>query len=97
MPFQEQPMTPPLDDRRKRLRFRSWHRGTRECDLVLGSFADASLAQFDAGQLERYASLLECDDADLFDWITGRSLPPPDHDHDVSRKLIAFRYRPAAT
>jgi antitoxin CptB len=79
----------PSDIRRKRLSFRSWHRGTRESDLILGRFADAHLAGFDDGQLNRYEALLECSDADLFDWITGRAVPP-EHDHDVIRLLLAF-------
>ena len=49
------------------------------------SFAEAHLAGFDDGQLDRYEALLECADADLFDWITGRAAPPPEHDHDVTR------------
>ena len=83
-------MTLSPDIRRKRLTFRSWHRGTRESDLVLGRFADAHLAGFDDGQLDRYEVLLECADADLLDWITGRAMPPPEHDHDVTRLLILF-------
>jgi antitoxin CptB len=90
-------MTTPPDIRRKRLLFRSWHRGTREADLILGSFAEAHLAAFDEPLLDRYEALLECPDADLFDWITGRTAPPPEHDTDVTRLLLAFRYRPRAT
>jgi antitoxin CptB len=90
-------MTAPSDIRRKRLLFRSWHRGTREADLLLGSFAEANLAAFDEARLDRYEALLECPDADLFDWITGRTAPPPEHDTDVTRLLLAFRYRPCAT
>jgi antitoxin CptB len=90
-------MTTPSDIRRKRLQFRSWHRGTREADLILGSFAEANLAAFDESGLDRYESLLECPDADLFDWITGRTAPPPEYDTDVTRLLLAFRYRPSAT
>ncbi|MGH7095912.1 MAG: succinate dehydrogenase assembly factor 2 [Stellaceae bacterium] len=85
------------DIRRRRLRFRSWHRGTREADLVLGSFADTHLAGFGDVQLDRYEALLECPDPDLFDWIVGRSPPPPEHDHDVTRLLLAFRYDPRPT
>jgi antitoxin CptB len=82
---------PAIDDiRRKRLLFRSWHRGTRENDLILGLFADAHLAAFDGGQLDRYESLLACDDADLYDWVSGRACPPAIHDHDVMRMLLAF-------
>ena len=83
--------------RRKRLLFRSWHRGTREADLILGSFAEAHLARFDESQLERYESLLDCPDAELFDWIAGRRAPPPEYDTDVTRLLLAFRYTPRAT
>jgi antitoxin CptB len=32
------------DTHRKRLLFRSWHRGTQESDLLLGAFADGRLA-----------------------------------------------------
>ena len=87
---------PDPDIRRKRLRFRSWHRGTREADLLLGSFADANLSAFDGAMLDRYETLLECPDADLFDWITARAVPPPEYDTDVTRLLLAFRYRPGA-
>jgi antitoxin CptB len=82
--------------RRKRLLFRSWHRGTREADLILGSFAEAHLGAFDASRLDAYEALLECPDADLFDWITGRATPPPEHDHAVTRLLLTFRYDPRA-
>jgi antitoxin CptB len=80
----------PSDIRRKRLLFRSWHRGTRETDLILGRFADAHLAGFDDAQLDRYEALLECNDADLFDWVSGRAPPPVVLDHDVMRFLLAF-------
>lgn len=83
-------MTPPCEIRRKRLRFRSWHRGTRESDLILGRFADAYLGGFGTEQLDRYEALLECADADLYDWVAGRAPPPPAYDHDVTRLLLAY-------
>ena len=86
-------MTDSQEIRRKRLLFRSWHRGTREADLLLGSFAEQYLAGFDDAQLDRYEVLLACPDADLFDWITGQAAPPPEHDSDVARLLLAFRPR----
>jgi len=76
--------------RHKRLLFRSWHRGTRESDLILGRFADAYLTGFDEAQLDRYEALLDCPDADIFDWVCGRAAPPLEHDHEVTRLLIAF-------
>ena len=83
-------MTSSSEIRRKRLLFRSWHRGTRESDLILGRFADAHLAGFDKGQLDRCEALLDCPDADIFDWVSGRAALPPEHDHDVMHRLLAF-------
>ena len=59
------------DARRRRLLFRCWHRGTQESDLILGPFAETSLACFDSSQLDRFEALLDCTDPDLFDWILG--------------------------
>jgi antitoxin CptB len=78
------------DVRCRRLLFRCWHRGTQESDLVLGSFAEASLKNLDNTQLARFEALLDCTDPDLFDWIFGGTAPPPEHDHDVMRLLRGF-------
>ncbi|HEX9491030.1 MAG TPA: succinate dehydrogenase assembly factor 2 [Stellaceae bacterium] len=82
------------DIRRKRLLFRSWHRGVREADLLLGSFAERHLAELSDAQLDRYEALLANSDGVILDWITGRVVPPPEQDSDVLRLLTNFRYRP---
>ena len=61
---------------------------------MLGRFAEIHLADFDAGQLDRYEALLECADADLFDWLSGRAAPPVVQDHDVLRLLREFHGTP---
>lgn len=86
-------MSDALDIRRKRLLFRSWHRGTREIDLLLGSFAERHLASLSEAQLDRYEALLGNDDGDLFDWITGRAMPPMEWDGDVMQLLLDFRHK----
>lgn len=80
------------DERRKRLLFRSWHRGTKEADLLLGSFAESHLGGFSPADLACYEDLLEQNDADLWDWMTGRAEPPAEFDTTVMRALRAFRY-----
>lgn len=60
----------------KRLIFRSWHRGWKETDLILGSFADARLGSLTALQLAAYESLLDCDDDVIWAWVTGKEIPP---------------------
>ena len=60
-----------LDDRRKRLLFRCWHRGTREMDLILGRFADIEIARLTDGELAQLEHLIEVPDPDLYAALTG--------------------------
>jgi antitoxin CptB len=60
-----------LDDRRKRLLFRCWHRGTREMDLILGRFADTTIATLTDDEVSELEHLIELPDPDLYAAITG--------------------------
>jgi antitoxin CptB len=62
--------------RLKRLRMRSWRRGTKEMDLILGPFADTQLVRLGDADLDRYESLLEENDQDLMAWSMGLAEPP---------------------
>lgn len=62
--------------RLKRMAMRSWRRGTKEMDLVLGPWADAHLATLDALRLAVYDRLLEENDQDLMAWILGQGQAP---------------------
>ena len=75
----------------ERLRFRSWHRGTREMDLLLGSFADRHLPSFNAEQLACYEALLLENDPDVYNWIIGAAPVPAAFDTDVMRLLKAHQ------
>jgi len=77
----------PVELRRRRIRLRCWHCGTQELDLILGSFAESALADLDTGQMAQLEALLDCPDPDLFDWILCGDTPPPEHDHDLMRRL----------
>ena len=57
----------------KRLTMRSWRRGMRETDLLLGGFADERLESLDPAQRADYEALLEENDHDLYAWITART------------------------
>lgn len=61
-----------------RLRFRSHHRGTKEMDLLLGSFAAKYLDDFGVTELAEYEALLAEPDQDIYDWLTGKTAPPPE-------------------
>lgn len=83
-----------IDAFRRQLTFRSWHRGTRESDLLLGSFADRHLADFDWDELHQYSRLMEESDPDLYNWISGREILPDDLRSPVADLLMAHKRNP---
>ena len=81
-----------LDIRRKRLKFRSWHRGIKEADILLGSFADKFLEKLTHCQLDSYENLLREADSDLIAWITKNRSVPSEFKHDVMELLQSSNY-----
>ena len=86
-------MTDPHETRRRRLHFRSWHRGTKEADLLVGSFADAYLAAMNPAELDEFERVLEIEDGYLVAWVTGQAEPPRTIDGPVFRRLLEHRYK----
>ncbi len=79
-------MTEDSDARLKRLKIRSWRRGIKEMDLILGGWSDQHLAALSPGELDLYDVLLEENDHDLYQWVTGQAdatgaTRPPDRAH----------------
>lgn len=81
-----------IETERKRLIFRSWHRGTREMDLLLGSFADRHLPEFSETQLSQYDEILQHSDPDLYNWLTGQEPVPANFINPVFNLLLAHRF-----
>src|SRR5499426_4718450 len=79
-----------LDARRRKLLFRSWHRGMREMDLIMGRFADATIQQLTQEELAEFEQLMEVPDRELLAWITGEADVPPDYDTALFRRLREF-------
>ncbi len=79
-----------LSARQRRILFRSWHRGIREMDLILGCFADAEIASLCESELDDYERLLEAQDRDVFSWLTFEAETPSTYDTPVLRKIRAF-------
>ena len=80
------------DTRIKRLKFRAWHRGFREADLILGPFADTHAANLSAEQLDAFEALLEQPDQDLYEWIVERTPTPPELDGEIMGMIKQFRF-----
>jgi len=66
-----------FDKRLARARFRAWHRGTREADLMIGGYFDHHHAQWTLADLDWFEALLEEDDVDEMAWAM-RVRPAPD-------------------
>jgi antitoxin CptB len=70
--------TPAFAQRLARAKFRSWHRGTREADYMIGGFYDRYHAGWGEDELAWFEALLDEDDVDVMAWALG-SVPPPEH------------------
>ena len=65
-----------LDTIRKRLLIRSWRRGTKELDLILGRFSDNNICKFEMAELDLYEQLLSNDDYKIYNWLFEKEESP---------------------
>ncbi len=65
-----------IENKRKRLIFRSDHRGTKEMDIIMGRFAKKYVPEMSEAELAEYDELLTHNDPDLYNWITEKEVPP---------------------
>lgn len=89
-----QAKTAGLSARHRRALFRSWHRGMREMDLILGGFADAAIGSLTEGELDDYERLLQAPDREVFGWITGGTEIPTAYDTPILQKIRSFHNHP---
>jgi antitoxin CptB len=80
-----------LDERRRRLLFRAWHRGIREMDFVLGRFADDNIATLRDTELDEVEGWLETPDQQIFAWVSEAETAPAEIDTPLFRRLREFR------
>lgn len=80
-----------LDDRRKRLLFRCWHRGIREMDLILGGFADSEIATLSDDDMDDLERLLEIPDQDMYAAIIGQQPLSSDDASPLFERIKLFR------
>lgn len=74
--------------RLKRLKMRSMRRGIKEMDVILSRFADDTLAAMADADLTLYDALLEENDHDLYQWVSGQR-PTPPHYLDMVTRISA--------
>jgi antitoxin CptB len=64
------------DARLRRLKFRAWHRGTREADYMIGCFFDRHHAAWTPAEIDLFERMVEEEDVDIMAWALG-TLPAP--------------------
>ena len=87
-------MTP--ETRLKRLRFRAWHRGTKEADLLIGGFTDRYAAGWGEAEIAWFEALLDEDDVDIMAWAIGTCAPPARYEGPLMMAMRRLDYIPVA-
>jgi antitoxin CptB len=80
------------DARLKRLRFRAWHRGTREADYMIGGYFDRYAADWDAAAVDWFEALLEEEDVDIIAWAMGTADVPPQWSGPMMEQMKRLDY-----
>ena len=83
--------TEPIELRRKRLLWRSSHRGIREMDLLMGGFAKARLSTMTESELSAFEDIIELPDQELLSWVTGEARVPAALSNVLLPELLKFR------
>ena len=65
-----------MDEVLRALKYRAWHRGTREADMMIGGFFDAHHADWGANERALFAALLTEQDVDIMAWAIGTQPVP---------------------
>ncbi len=77
---------------RKKLLFRARHRGFKEADLIIGSFAEAHIHEMNGDDLLEFENLLDGNDWDIYAYIIGEKHPTPSFDGPVLKALQRFHH-----
>lgn len=84
------------EDRLKRLRFRAWHRGTKEADLLIGGFFDTCGAEWSDVEIDWYETLLDEEDVEIMAWAIGTMPVPERYAGPMMERMQILDYIPVA-
>jgi antitoxin CptB len=79
-------------DRLNRLRFRAWHRGVREADMLVGGYHDRWHAHWSDEEMGWFEALLEEQDVDILAWAIGSAAVPARWQGPMMSRLQALDY-----
>ena len=81
-----------IDTARKRILIRSWRRGTKELDLILGKFSNNNVNKLEMTELDLYEQLLSNDDYVIYNWLFGKEEIPKIF-YDLIKQIQKSMYR----
>ena len=81
-----------IDKVRKSLLIRSWRRGTKELDLILGRFSNNNVSKFEMAELDLYERLLSNDDYVIYNWLFGKEESPKIY-YNLIKQIQKSMYR----
>ena len=76
---------------KKKIIFRSMHRGTKEMDLLLGNFVKKYIDKFNNSELKDLEKLLFIEDEVIYKWYFDKSSPNLIPNSSVSLMLKNFK------
>lgn len=80
------------DGRLRRLKFRAWHRGTREADYMIGCFFDTHHAGWDEAAIDWFERLIEEDDVEIMAWALGTAPVPATYAGPLMEAMARLDY-----
>ena len=80
-----------INNLKKSIIYRSWHRGTKEMDLLLGKFVKKYINTFNETQLDYLAELLNIDDEIIYKWYLNKNLDSTIQTNSVTKKFKNFK------
>lgn len=79
-------------ERLKALKFRAWHRGTREADYMIGCYFDRFHDQWDETDLAWFEALIEEDDVEIMAWALGTEPVPEKYAGPLMARMQKLDY-----
>ncbi len=76
-----------LEDRKRRLLFRAWHRGIKELDLIFGNFVETHIKEFTVEDIIWFESLFEENDQEILGWVTNGENVPEKFQGDIMNRI----------
>ena len=80
-----------IDNLKKKIIYRSGHRGTKEMDLLLSNFVKKYVNSLNENELCELESLLNIDDGVLYKWYLNKEKTTLIPHNSITKKLREFK------